>query len=393
MYNYEHCNEGQQRVLDSTPYFFLSKEEQVNFHYMMHMRNQLRSANFMAFFESELLQEKFKEFSSSCPFFEGIDYRDSFIGMQEYTPESIGPNSFKAMISNKNQPPFVIRGLITETEAVQEWSHEYFLENFKDVELMAFDYSGEQSKTRFILDCQKLGLAEIISSQLNKKNKRNYYINNSAELFSIYPEMINDIGSNTILSLFEGHSMHTFCQLFIGNLKTWGTSWHAGNGTSSALMINGSKRWFFIDPRLSYILKPFFDGSNLLASTDVRQDLSFHRIHNPLYAYAPKLYVDLKPGDVLFFNRYWAHAVINLTPLQMMATMRWTINPNLSQQDKVAVYSTLQPVYDNILNSDPTFLKFQFEVYQSLNQEDKYIGDRVYFSQFNNQKKLLGEAK
>jgi hypothetical protein len=47
-------------------------------------------------------------------------------------------------------------------------------------------------------------------------------------------------------------------------------------------------------------------------------------------------------------------------------------------------YSTanLLPVFDNILNSDPEFIRFKFEIFQGLGKQQKKIDDNAYFSAY-----------
>lgn len=385
MYNYQHCDDRQKTILDRTPQFFLTKEEQANFHFMMHMRLNLKSPDFMASFERKLLQSKYQQLRDSCSDFDEKDYKDSFIPLKTYDFKTMDRTKFQAMINDENNTPIVAKGFLNDTLAVKKWTHEYLMENHKEVEIIAFNYNQDST------DFKKLRLAEILRYQLDEESRESYYINNSAEIFNDYPEMIDDMGADKILDLFEGHSVNSFSQIFVGNLKTWGTNWHLGNDISCALMINGVKRWYFMDPRLTYILKPALNGPNgMITHVDIRHDLAFHKIHDPLYAYAPKLYVDIEPGDVIFFTKYWPHAVLNLSPLQVMANMRMT-EADLDSMKKGFEAASLLPVYDNILNSDMDFIKFKFDIFQSLGDKSKDIGDKNYFSAFSTTDKVLKE--
>jgi hypothetical protein len=190
------------------------------------------------------------------------------------------------------------------------------------------------------------------------------------------------MGADRVLDLFKGHSVNSFNQLFVGNLRTWGTDWHLGNAISCAIMITGVKRWFFLDPRLTYVLKPYFNGSNGLGTqTEIRRTLNEHLETNPLYTYAPKFYVDIEPGDVVFFNKFWPHAVINISPLQIMSNMRMT-EVDLETMTLGNAARTLLPVYDNILNSDPEFIKFKFDIFKNLGTKNKTIADSNYFAAY-----------
>jgi hypothetical protein len=385
MYNYQHCDDKQKKILDRTPYFFLTKEEQVNFHFMMHMRLNLKSPDFMASFERKLLKSKYQQLRDNCADFDEGDYKNTFIPLKTYDFKTMDRTEFQTMINDENSTPIVAKGFLNDTLAVKEWTHEYLMENHKEVEIVAFNYNQDST------DFKKLRLAEILGYQLDEESRESYYINNSAEIFNDYPEMIDDMGADKVLDLFEGHSVNSFSQIFVGNLKTWGTNWHLGNDISCALMINGMKRWYFMDPRLAYILKPALNGPNgMITHVDVRHDLNFHKIHDPLYAYAPKLYVDIEPGDVIFFTKYWPHAVLNLSALQIMANMRMT-EADLESMQKGFEAASLLPVYDNILNSDLDFIKFKFDIFQSLGKKSKDIGDNNYFSAFSTTDKVLKE--
>lgn len=372
MYNYDHCDEEQRRILDSTPYYFLNDEEMVNFHFMLHQRLKLKSPDFMNDFEQELLASKFADVQKNVPDFNKIDYNKSFIELKKYDLSQTDSATFQSMINDVNSPPIVAKGLLKDTSAVKNWTHKSLIEKNLDIDIMALDYSSP------IPRFEKQKLTDIVKSQLDNKSEKAYYINNSAEIFMDCPELIDEIGANKILELFKGHSVNSFSQLFVGNLATWGSNWHQGNDISCALMINGAKRWYFMDPRLVYTLKPFLNGANGIAhKVDGRYSLDYHRIHDPLYAYAPKLYVDIEPGDVIFFTKYWPHAVFNLTPLQIMANMRMT-EVNLESMQKGQETPTLMPMFDNILNSDPDFIKFKFDIFQSLGKKIKNIGDKNY---------------
>lgn len=383
MEKYDIQSETQRKAFDLMPHFFLDQEEQANFHFMMHMRLLLNAPEFMATFERDLFEKKLADLQAKCPDLANMDCADTFIKMKSYDLSNMDRNTFQCMINDASNPPIIAKGYLNDTKAVQQWTHEYLIEHYKDTEIIAVGYDEKETSLK------KLKLEKILRSQLDKDSKVSYYINNSAEIFNDYPDLIDEVGAEKILDLFHGHSANSFSQLFVGNLRTWGTNWHQGNDISCALMISGVKRWYFVDPRLGYILRPFFDGANgMSAKMDARLDINFHKIHSPLYAYAPKFYVDLEPGDVIFFTKYWPHAVINTTPLQIMANMRMT-EVNLDTMTKGKDVPTLMPVYDNILNSDPSFIKFKFDIFNNLGKKSKTIGDENYFSAYTSTSDIL----
>jgi len=384
-----HCDQDQRRILDSTQYFLLSPEEQVNFHFMMHLRHKLKSPDFMASYESSLHEKKFHQLQAQCSDLGSRDHTKAFIELNKYDLSNVGPTEFQKLVNDPKNPPIVAKGLIKDSVAVRTWTHDQLIKSYGDVQIVAWEYGTATTASKQLFE--KMRLADILRSQLDDSTPTSYYVNNSAEIFSDYPHLVDEMGSEKILELFRGHSISSFNQLFVGSLKTWGTNWHLGNAISCAMMISGVKRWYFIDPRLTYVLKPFFNGSNGLGTqTEIRRDLSDHLTRNPLYVFAPKFYVDIEPGDVIFFNKFWPHAVINKSPLQIMANMRMT-EVDLESMTKGNTSPTLLPVYDNILNSDPEFIKFKFDIFKNLGTKNKNVADANYFSAYSTTKDVLGK--
>jgi hypothetical protein len=376
------CSPGQERLIRASERLFLGPEDQVNFHFMSHMRNLLRAPDFMEGFEDELLERKFEQFQREEGFAD-LDYRESFIPIPTFTPDELGREAFQARLNDPRSLPVVIKGLISGTRALDTWSHEYLAGAFGDVRINALEFDNDGSYQALSDDASRnLTLSQIVRGQLSGNRKDSYYINNSAQVFNEFPELVGEIGGDRALELFRGHAVNTFSQLFVGNTKTWGTNWHQGNDLSCALMINGVKRWYFIDPRLVYIMRPYLNGPNgMMTKGEVRHSLDFQRVQNPLYAFCPKFYVDLEPGDALAFTKYWPHAVINQSRFQIMATLRLT-EADLDSLSKGHNAANLLPVFDNVLDSDPDFIKFKYEIFQGLGRKEKRIGDEQYFAGF-----------
>jgi hypothetical protein len=316
-------------------------------------------------------------------FFEEI-HQHSFVPLPEFDGSDWTSTSFQNFLCQDSTLPVVAKGLIDDSSSVNHWDHQYLIDHFGDVEIVAMDYNQKNSDI-----FARMPLKEILESQLDQKNKQKFYINNSAEIFKDYPEIINEVGAQKILELFSGQCVNTFSQIFVGNQNTWGTNWHQGNDISCALMINGIKRWYFLDPRLTYILTPLMNGPNgMVSPIDARFDIEYHRINHPLYACVPKFFIDIHPGDVLFFTKYWPHAVFNRSPYQIMVNMRMT-EVDLENMTKEETVPCLLPVYDNILNSDPDFINFKFSIFNSLSSGGGKINDESYFSGINTAKDEL----
>lgn len=374
------CDADQEKILAASKHLYLSKEDMVNFHFMAHQRNLLKAPDFMEKFEEDLLRRKFEELRTHCPFFDELDYNKSFIPMPSYEASEMTTERFQELLKDRNAPPILIRGLTRDSEAVQRWTHEYLMNTFGKVSIQALQFAEDGSyQAAGDENSGLLTLSDVIRAQLSGKKQQSYYVNNSSQIFIDYPELLDVVGGHKVLDLFSNHSVNSFSQLFVGNVRTWGTNWHQGNDLSCALMIHGVKRWTFIDPRLVYILKPFLNGPNgMLTKAEVRHSLDFQAIYHPLYAYMPKFVLDMQPGDALIFTKYWPHAVVNVTPFQIMANMRMT-EVDLESLKKGNSTANLMPVFDNILNSDPEFIRFKFQIYQTLGKSQKSISDDTYF--------------
>jgi hypothetical protein len=88
-------------------------------------------------------------------------------------------------------------------------------------------------------------------------------------------------------------------------------------------MIEGRKKWTFVDPALTWMIYPSISVSAVAFSSLVlfpdTADLSTYK----LYKYCPRYSVELNPGDVLFNPPWWWHAVDNLTPTSVAVATRW----------------------------------------------------------------------
>jgi hypothetical protein len=386
---FEH-DKDQQLILENAKHLFLDDAELIEHYSHLNMRHQLSSTNYGLDSEREFLKIKFEKFKKECSAFDKLDYKKSYIKIKAYKPEEISDEKIKELLCDPSAPPIVIKGLMKDTKAVKVWNHEYLLKNYGDVELYGMDYSKNQateSNIGFGDAAKKITAKYVLENQLNPKSRETFYINNSVDFFNAYPELLDDVGTNLLNEKIKDLVMPLFPQMFIGNLKTWGTDWHLNNDVSATVAISGVKRWFFLDPLHAYTLQiippPHSPNAMLSASfvggqTSIRYDLDYHLAHNPAYAYAPKYYYDQEPGDVIFFPKWWPHAIINQSPLSIMANQRYT-EVNLSENKKSAETAIRMPLYESILRSDPRYRDYSFEIYQAL-QKKEIIKDEVYFS-------------
>lgn len=227
------CDADQEKILAASKHLYLDKEDMVNFHFMAHQRNLLKAPDFMEAFEEDLLRRKLEELKTNCPFFDELDYNKSFIPMPSYDASEMTTERFQELLKDRNAPPILIRGLTRDSEAVQNWTHEYLMNHFGKVSIQALQFAEDGSyQAAGDAGAGLLSLSDVIRAQLSGKKQQSYYVNNSSQIFIDYPELLEVVGGRKVLDLFRNHSVNSFSQLFVGNVRTWGTNWHQGNDLS-----------------------------------------------------------------------------------------------------------------------------------------------------------------
>ena len=300
------CDADQKHILENAKHLYLNDAEMMEHFMYLHLRHQLKSSDYGLDAENDFLKRKFEKFKNDCNDFDKMDCQKSYIKLKAFKPEEINKEKLNKLLCDPSSPPVVIKGFMSDTKAVKTWSHSYLIENFGDVELVAMDYSKQQHEVTeknigFTGGAKKLTAKYILENQLDPKSKDTFYINNSVEFFNTHPELLNEVEAHKLNNIIEDLANPLFPQLFIGNIKTWGTDWHINNDVSATFGINGTKRWFFLDPMHAYALKVIptphtpagmFTESFIGGQTSIRYDMDYHKVHNPVYAHVPKYYYD-----------------------------------------------------------------------------------------------------
>ncbi|KAA1246071.1 cupin-like domain-containing protein [Aquimarina sp. RZ0] len=384
-------NDDQKRILENAKYLYLDNAEMIEHYSYVNMRHQLSSTNYALEAEKEFIMKKFNKFKNTSKDFDNLDYKNSYIKIKALYPEEISDKKIVELLCDTCAAPVVIKGLMKDTKAVKNWDHQFFIKNYGDVEIYGMDYSKNEATEKnlgFGDAAKKINAKYILENQLDPRSKETFYINNSVDFFAAHPSLLNDVETTKINEKIKDLVTPLYPHLFIGNLKTWGTDWHLNNDISATVAIEGTKRWFFMDPLHAYSLQliptphspvAMLSSSFVGGSTSIRYDLDYHFLHNPVYAYAPKFYYDQEPGDVIIFPKWWPHAIINQSELSIMVNQRYT-EVNLAENKKSFKTAIRMPLYEGILRSDPRYRDHSFEVYQSL-QKEEIISPEVYFKQ------------
>ncbi len=230
------------------------------------------------------------------------------------------------------QHPVVLRGFLNQSERFNKWDIESFVNKFGNEEV---------TLTCPVQDGYKGKVKEI--------NIPGVYLHNSEILLKKNPSLFLEMGFDLLPKTIAKNLMFSgVAQLFAGRKKT-GTWWHCAGGINLFLMLEGQKKWSFIDPENSPRLFPKSVGKGHSAyyvaegatSSKVYQN-NFEKLSEEdqrlltktqgnfvsnkmkeIFNSVDRYEVVLNPGDVLLIPAWWWHDVENITETTMAAATRW----------------------------------------------------------------------
>lgn len=179
---------------------------------------------------------------------------------------------------------------------------------------------------------RKYSLAEYVAS---RSGKDACYFDNNANIFEAYPELESELEMDKFFVHMSGKNQknsYLFSQMFLSVFNTTGALFHCANYNNLFFMIQGRKRWTFVDPSNSFMMYPMFNSM----FKDSKSWLTWHVMHAnnsqqlidenfPLYNYAPKYVSVLEPGDILINPTWNWHQVENLDADSIGIASRWLI--------------------------------------------------------------------
>lgn len=221
--------------------------------------------------------------------------------LPEYDWRNGSPEDFYRKFVRTPQP-VVLRGYALQTEAVKKWSFDYLLDKCGEVEVNLNSRDNDWP------------------GKLKEVRDPNIYCANADAPFKAFPELAEDLSIPKLQPYLKRRN--TWNQLFIGR-KATGSGYHCAGIWNFFFMVEGRKKWTFVDPEYTWMLYPSMTAAALayasLVSFPDQADLSHYR----LYKYCPRFSVTLESGDVLFNPPWWWHTVDNLTPTSVAVATRW----------------------------------------------------------------------
>lgn len=184
------------------------------------------------------------------------------------------------------------------------------------------------------------------------------YVNNVARLCLEHPELRDEMRLDRLEPYMR--STDPVLQVFIGAKKGTGSPFHAVNHVNIFHMIEGRKKWWFIDPNHFLFIYPYLLSHNTyhLAATPIPSQIADGDF--PLFRYCPRQVVTLEPGDLLLNPAWCFHAVENLDDHTIGAATRW-FPPGLPEANKLLA----------CLQSEPLFIAYLLKMAAGLVLEGK----------------------
>jgi len=176
---------------------------------------------------------------------------------------------------------------------------------------------------------KKYGNAEVFLTKpgvddshgkLKEVNNPEVYLHNSESLFRQHPKLLEKLNFGYLEDHIE--KKVAFTQLFMGRKKTRAPM-HNACFWNFFYMLDGKKKWSFVDPNYSVFAYPYYLMGRASGFTHCPDPNDYDKKTYPLFEYCPVYEVTLEPGDLLALPPWWWHAVENLTERSVGVATRW----------------------------------------------------------------------
>lgn len=114
--------------------------------------------------------------------------------------------------------------------------------------------------------------------------------------------------------------------LILGLGKGLSAEFHCEESPNWYMAVSGRKHWTLVDPEYSWLMYPAARGDGMRRFSEFKAGEDGNpRDRNafPLFEYAPKMEVELDPGDVLYFPAWMWHKTVNLDDEGLGVTLRY----------------------------------------------------------------------
>jgi len=240
------------------------------------------------------LEKQFKE--------AGFKGADREVPIPEFDWKKNTPDQFYEMFAVRPHP-VILRGFMKDTALLKDLGWKAVLERFGEEDVLL---------TRRELDGYPGKLKEV--------NDNSVYLHNSEKLFNKYPELRDLFQYQRLedyLKMKPGYE-----QLFVGRRGT-GTPFHNAAVWNWFYMIDGTKKWWFVDPYDTFLTYPLAICGRAAGFFFCLWPGEYNVEAFPLFKYCPLYTAELQPGDVLFNPPWWWHAIKNTSETTVAVASRW----------------------------------------------------------------------
>lgn len=224
------------------------------------------------------------------------------VPIPEYDWQNGTPEEFYDLFV-KQPHPVILRGFMKKTDLLKDLNWDTILKKYGDEEVYL---------TKKELDGYPGLLKEVENDKI--------YLHNSEKLFNKYPELRNLFQYKRLepyLKMKVGYE-----QLFVGRKGT-GSPFHNAAVYNMFYMIDGTKRWWFIDPYDTFLAYPIAVLGRAAGVIGCLWPIDYNKEAFPLFKYCPVYTAELQPGDVLFNPPWWWHSIKNTSPVSTAVASRW----------------------------------------------------------------------
>ncbi len=227
------------------------------------------------------------------------------IPLPEYDWKNGNPEEFYRTFVERPHP-VILRGFLKGRDSM-EFSFDNMMSRFGE-ETVALTDTSQNNKGYL--------------GKLKEVEDPNIYLIQSEVLFNRYPKLWKMLETERLEPYLKKKA--TFSQFFVGKGGT-GSTLHAAFAWNFFYMVDGVKRWYFIDPHDYYLAYPML-GIGYVTTGFFTSYPGKYSEDMPAFKYCPYFEADLQPGDVLMNPAWWGHGIKNVTDKSVGIATRWNVN-------------------------------------------------------------------
>jgi len=234
----------------------------------------------------------------------GYDWSKRKVKVPEFDWQNRTPKEFLEEFGTRPHP-VVMRNFLSQfnKDLMKELSFDKIVEKYGEENVFLSKPEGD-------------GLPGKVKDVLNPNN----YLHNSEALFKRYPE-IHDMFEFERLEPYLNKKVG-YCQLFIG-LKGTGAPFHCAPVWNFFYMLDGRKRWYFVDQYDSCLFYPMWPVGRAAGISLIIYPDDYSETACGEFKYCPYYETEIGPGDILFQPPWWWHGVRNTTEKTVGVASRW----------------------------------------------------------------------